>query len=173
VTFRRRTIRWTAIRSALLVVAFVGFGVIPEASAQVRTDVYVSGLTRPLGFVQDPSDATVQYVVEQGGLIRAVVGGQLQEQPFLDLSESVSSGGEAGLMGLAFPPDYGATGRFYVNFTVPEGGTVIARFRRSADSPTLADPGSRFDLLWSTGERLIREPTTSHHGGNLAFGPDG
>jgi hypothetical protein len=67
-------------------------------------------------------------------------------------------GGERGLLGLAFPPDYGASARFYVNFTNPAGDTVVARFKRSAATALLADPASRFDLRWSTGERVIRQP---------------
>jgi glucose/arabinose dehydrogenase len=143
------------------------------AAAQLRSQVVASGLVQPLAFVQDPSNPTVQYIVEQGGRILVLQAGVLQTAPFLDLSAATVAGGEGGLLGLAFPPDYGSSGRFYVNFTNVNGDTVIARFRRSAGNPLLADSSSRFDLQWPTGERFIVQPFSNHNGGNLVFGPDG
>jgi glucose/arabinose dehydrogenase len=143
------------------------------ASAQLRAEIYVSGLTHPLGLIQDPANPAVQYVPQQEGVIRVVRNGALEAAPFLDLSGSISTGGERGLLGLAFPADYGASGRFYVNFTDPAGNTVVARFRRSAGNALVADPLSRFDLKWSNGLRYIVQPFANHNGGNMVFGPDG
>lgn len=143
------------------------------ATAQMRAETLVSGLTQPVAFVQNPSDPSVQYVVQQGGVIRVVRAGALVATPFLDLTTSIRAGGERGLLGLALPRDYATSGRLYVNFTNAEGHTVVARFRRSATNPLVADASSRFDLRWSTGERIIRQPFSNHNGGNLAFGPDG
>ena len=145
-----------------------------DATAQLRSQVYVVGLATPLGFAQDPSNPSVQYVVQQAGRIRVIKDGVLQGTDFLDLSTSVSSSGERGLLGLAFPPDYAQTGRFYVNFTNLDGHTVVARFKRSAN-PFVADPGSRFDLRWggASGLPYIEQPYANHNGGTLAFGPDG
>jgi glucose/arabinose dehydrogenase len=144
-----------------------------NAAAQLRTQVYASGLTFPVAFVQDPVDRAVQYVVEQGGRIRALRNGSALGTDFLDLTRAVRSGGEQGLLGLAFAPDYTTSGRFYVNFTNTAGHTVVARFRRSAD-PFVADPSSRFDLRWGgpNAPALITQPFANHNGGNLAFGPD-
>jgi glucose/arabinose dehydrogenase len=143
------------------------------ASAQLRATTFVSGLTHAVVLVQDPADATIQYVVQQEGVIRVVRNGALQATPFLDLSAAISAGGERGLLGMAIPPDFAASGRFYVNFTNPAGDTVVARFKRSTANPLVADPASRFDLRWSTGERVIRQPFANHNGGNIVFGPDG
>jgi glucose/arabinose dehydrogenase len=143
------------------------------APQQLRTELYLTGLSAPLGFAQDPADPTVQYVVEQGGTIRVVTNGVLQSAPFLDLSGAISSGGEAGLLGLALAPDYAVSHRFYVDFTNPSGHTVVARFTRSAGSPLVADAASRFDLRWPSGDRFIVQPYPNHNGGHLAFGPDG
>jgi glucose/arabinose dehydrogenase len=147
------------------------------ASAQLRADVYVSGLSSPLAFVQDPSNRNVQYIVQQGGRIRVVNNGVLEATDFINITSSVLSGGERGLLGLAFAPDYAASGRFYVNFTrQPDGNTVIARFKRSGGNPLTADPATRFDLLWPEGNtqnRFIGQPFSNHNGGTLAFGPDG
>ena len=83
----------------------------------LRTAVYVSGLSRPVEFVQDPSDSAVQYVVEQGGRVRLVRNGVLESTDVLDMSTQISSGSERGLLGLAFAPDYASSRRFFVNFT--------------------------------------------------------
>lgn len=160
-------------RHAVLIVAAICLLRPSSALAQLRADVFVSGLTAPVAFVQDPSDPAVQYVVQQGGVIRVVRNGALLPASFLNLTTAISSGGERGLLGLAFPRDYATSGRFYVKFTNPNGDGVVARFRRSAGDPLVADLASRFDLLWSTGERVIRQPFSNHNGGNLAFGPDG
>lgn len=156
-------------------VLFIGISLAPaaDAAAQLQGQVYVSGLSFPVAFAQDPSDPSVQFVVEQAGLIRVIKSGLLQSTPFLDLTSSIASGGERGLLGMALDPAYGANGRFYVNFTNPDGDTVIARFRRSTGNPLIADPNSRFDFLWSTGERRIRQPFSNHNGGTVTFGPDG
>jgi glucose/arabinose dehydrogenase len=145
-----------------------------DAAAQLRTRVHASGFTLPIAVVQDPTDAAVQFVVEQRGRIRVVRNGAIEPADFLDLTPAVRSGGEQGLLGLAFPPDAGLTGRFYVNFTNSDGHTVVARFRRSAN-PLVANPSSRFDLRWNGagGPALIAQPFANHNGGHLAFGPDG
>ena len=164
-----------------------------QAAAQlpsIQSVPFVGGLNSPVGMVQDPSDPAVQFVVQQGGLIRVIRNGVLQGTNFLNLTSSISGGGERGLLGLAFPSDYARTGRFYVNFTRSgDGHTVVARFLRSAGNPLVADPNSRFDLLWpaqpdmatgngcdafaSAPQRAICQPFSNHNGGKIAFGPDG
>jgi len=143
------------------------------SSAQLRLQVVASGFARPVAFIQDPSNSRVQYVVEQGGRIRVMQDGVTRSVDFLDLSAAITSDGERGLLGLAFPPDYGTSGRFYVNFTNLNGDTVIARYRRSAANLLVADPGSRFDFQWPSGQRFIAQPFANHNGGNIVFGPDG
>ena len=161
-------LRHTVVASLLLLCQSV------PALAQLRRVTYVTGLTLPVAFVQDPSDSTVQYVVQQGGLVRAIRSGALQATPFLDLRSVISAEGERGLLGIAFPSNYAASGRVFVFFNDTNGDIVVARFKRSTGTALVADPASRFDLRWSTGERVIRHPTFSNHnGGNLQFGPDG
>ncbi|MEO6212867.1 MAG: PQQ-dependent sugar dehydrogenase [Vicinamibacterales bacterium] len=144
------------------------------AEAQLRTRTLVSGFVNPVAFIQDPTDRSVQFVVEQRGRVRVVRNGALEAADFLDLRTSVLAGGEQGLLGLAFPPDAGISGRVFVNFTDRSGDTVIARFRRSSN-PLVADPSSRFDLRWNgaSGAAVIAQPFANHNGGHLAFGPDG
>jgi len=158
----------------IFLVALLTITSVADAPAQMRARVVASGFAQPLDLVQDPTDANVQFVVEQAGRIRAVRNGAVQESDFIDLRAAVRSGGEQGLLGLAFPPDAATSGRFFVNFTNTDGDTVVARFRRSS-SPLIADPSTRFDLRWngSGGPAIIAQPFTNHNGGHLAFGPDG
>jgi glucose/arabinose dehydrogenase len=144
----------------------------PVAAQALRLVPYATGFETPVAIVQDPTDAQVQLVVEQGGRIRAVRSGTVLGD-FLNVTPLVLSGGERGLLGLALAPDYATSGRFYINYTrQPDGHTVISRYRRSGN-PLVADPGSRFDLLWSTGLRHIEQTFSNHNGGWLGFGPDG
>ena len=142
-----------------------------DAQAQLRGQTYVSGFQLPVAFVQDPTDASVQFVVQQGGRVRVVRNGSILATDFLNLTSSIVSGGERGLLGLAFAPNYAATGRFFVNFTNTAGHTVVARFRRSAN-PVVADAATRHDILFGQ-QRFIVQPFANHNGGHLAFGPDG
>jgi glucose/arabinose dehydrogenase len=142
------------------------------ASAQLRSEVVVSGLDLPLDAVPDPLNPGVLYVVEQRGRIRTVNQGAIGSD-FLDLSGLVSRGGEQGLLGLAFAPDYQVSRRLYVYFTNLAGETVVSRFLRSAVDPLQADPGSRFDLMWPDGRRVMEQPFSNHNGGHVVFGPDG
>jgi glucose/arabinose dehydrogenase len=98
--------------------------------------------------------------------------GVLQPTPFLDISALVQCCGERGLLGLAFSPNYGTDGRFFVNYTrLGDGRIVVARYTRSAN-PLVANPQG-VPLVWSTGENSIRHPYTNHNAGCMAFGPDG
>lgn len=107
------------------------------------------------------------FVVEQPGTIRIVrPNGTVAPKPFLDISGLVSSGGERGLLGLAFHPRYASTGRFYVDYTNRAGDTVVAEYRVSAN-PNVANAASRRRLL------RITQPYANHNGGMVAFGPDG
>ncbi len=155
----------------LLIAAFAA-----PARAQLQAQIYATGFALPVGFVQDPTDASTQLVLQQRGRIRVVRNGVVQATDFLDLSASVSAtGAERGLLGLAFAPDYATSRRFFVNFTNTNGNTVVARFKRSATNSLVADASSRFDLRWggSSGQRFITQPYSNHNGGNLVFGPDG
>ncbi len=143
------------------------------AVAQFRGQVYVSGLTHPVAFVQDPGNASIQFVVEKEGTIRVVQGGALLSAPFLDLRGAVGTSGERGLLSLAFPPGSAASGRFFVTFVNTDGHTVVSRYYRSAGDPLVADASTRVDLKWSTGERFIAHPEIYHYGGHLVFGTDG
>lgn len=149
------------------------------ASAQLRAVPFVGGLNVPVEFVQDPSNPGIQYVVEQGGLIRIIQNGVLLAMPFIDLSGLVAAGGERGLLGMALPPNYATSGRFYVYYTrngTPSdlGDIVVARYKRSTGNPLLGDPATRKDLVWGGVLPYIEHSSAgNHNGGHIAFGPDG
>jgi glucose/arabinose dehydrogenase len=146
------------------------------AAQPLRAESYVSGLSMPLGFVQDPTRANTQFVVQQAGLIRVVRSGTLLAQPFLDLSGSISCCSERGLLSLVFSPDYATSRRFFVAYTSPSGHFVVARGRRSAADSDVAET-TVFPLVWtSAGDTpyIPRNPEVgNHNGGQLAFGGDG
>lgn len=108
------------------------------------------------------------FLVEKAGRIHIVAEGRIRPTPFLDIRDRVDAeASERGLLSVAFPPDYAATGVFYVNYTARGGGdTVVARYRLSAD-PDRADPASEQVIL------RIAQPAANHNGGQLQFGPDG
>jgi glucose/arabinose dehydrogenase len=160
------TFRRTVALAALLLAFLPG-----AAAAQLRTMLVAQGLTNPVAFVADPIDPSTFYVVEQRGTIRTLRNGTLSTTLFLDLRNQLVSGGEQGLLGFAFAPDADVSGRFFVNFTNPQGDTVVARFRRNASG--VVDLSSRLDLMWPDGRRFIDQPFANHNGGHLAFGPDG
>ncbi|MCF1192616.1 PQQ-dependent sugar dehydrogenase [Mangrovimonas sp. AS39] len=108
------------------------------------------------------------FVVEQGGTIQIIQeNGIVNTTPFLDISSQISGGGERGLLGLAFHPNYTANGYFFVNYTNSSGDTVISRFTTNEANPDLADLDSENIIL------TLDQPFTNHNGGDLAFGPDG
>ena len=156
----------TALLAGLLLNASPGI-----ATAQLRTSVVATGLVNPVAFVVDPMDASTFLVVEQRGTIRGVRNGVVSSTMFLDIRGQLSAGGERGLLGIAFPPDAVQSRRFYINFTNPDGHTVVARYTRDAQGRV--ETNSRFDLVWPAGRAFIEQPFANHNGGHLAFGPDG
>jgi glucose/arabinose dehydrogenase len=133
---------------------------IPELGARL----IASGFETPLDLQSVPGDRRL-YVVEQGGRIRVVLDEEVRPTPFLDISDRIRSGGERGLLGLAFHPDFTSNGLFYVNYTNPSGDTHISEF--GATSADQADPASERLLL------VVPQPFRNHNGGALAFGNDG
>ncbi|WP_018616276.1 PQQ-dependent sugar dehydrogenase [Segetibacter koreensis] len=118
-----------------------------------------------------PNDNTDRiFVLAQKGIIHVLPNKPdvKKSTVFLDISGQVESGGEKGLLGLAFHPDYKNNGFFYVNYTKGDPlETVISRFKVSASDPNVADPKSEVILL------KYRQPYENHNGGKVAFGNDG
>ncbi|MBD0348499.1 MAG: PQQ-dependent sugar dehydrogenase [Thermoleophilia bacterium] len=106
------------------------------------------------------------WVVEQAGRIRMLVNGRPVRRPFLDIRARVLSGGEQGLLSVAFHPNYARNRRFFVNYTDTAGDTRVVEYRANR-AGTHALPRARRQLLF------VNQPYANHNGGQLVFGPDG
>ncbi len=137
-----------------------------QARAIQLVPLVTTGLHQPLYLTQAADGSGRLFILEQEGRVRIVDHGVLQAKPFLDITDRVLSGGERGVLGLAFHPGYPSNGRFWVNYTrKPDGATVVAEYRR-AESPVQALPSERVLML-------VAQPAPNHNGGMIAFGPDG
>jgi hypothetical protein len=124
-----------------------------------------SGFAAPL-YVTTPTGDSRLFVVEQGGRIKIIKNGQVLATPFLDITSRVSSGGERGLLSVAFHPLYTTNGFFYVNYTDLAGNTRVERYTVSSN-PDIANVSSAKLILGVT------QPFANHNGGLNVFGPDG
>ena len=138
-------------------------------SNSLRLQTISTNLSSPVFMTAPPNDSTRLFIVQQGGLIRVfdVVGGSLLTDPFLNVSSLLSTGGERGLLGMAFDPLYAANRQFYIFYTNTAGNIVIARYLRNITNPNLADSSSAVTLITAAHPNF-----SNHNGGMLAFGPD-
>ncbi|MEY4672907.1 MAG: hypothetical protein RL148_691 [Planctomycetota bacterium] len=156
----------TAIASLAALLA-LGTGAIGQTA--LKTQLVVSGLTSPLYLTSPRGDMNRLFIVERGGAIKIVKDGALLATPFLNLAGTIVSGGERGLLGLAFHPNYAQNGYFFVNYTRSgDGATMVVRYQVSAANPDVANAASATTMLGP-----IAQPYTNHNGGCLQFGPDG
>ena len=134
----------------------------------LKLDPFISsGLSSPVFLTQPLNDGRI-FVVEQPGRIRVIRDGVLQTTPFLDITSRVLSGGERGLLSVAFHPNYASNHFFYVYFTTQTNGDIrIERFTTTSN-PEVADPASTKLILTTA-----HSSQANHNGGLLAFGPDG
>jgi len=139
----------------------------PEGSGTVHLIAVAGSYNNPLYVTAPPGDTARLFVVEQAGTIRVVQHGQLLATPFMDITGRVGSGGERGLLSMAFHPNYGTNGFFYVNYTDLNGDTHVERFTVSAADSNSADTASHKLIIF------IKQPYPNHNGGLVMFGPDG
>lgn len=135
----------------------------------VSLESVADGFSQPVFVDEPPDDSGRLFVVEQAGVIRIISQGNVLSPPFLDISSRVTSGGERGLLGLAFHPNYIQNGRFFVNYTRTEAGqlqTVVAEYQVSSSDPNRASLNEEILLT-------IDQPFSNHNGGMIAFGQDG
>ena len=137
----------------------------PGAAATRLRLARIGSFNQPVYVTAPRADRSRLMVVEQPGVIRVVRGGRTLSRPFLDIHARVTAGGERGLLGLAFAPDYAVSGRFYVYYTDRQGRQVVAEYRRGA-SADVADAGSARIVL------RMQDAESNHNGGSLNFGPD-
>jgi glucose/arabinose dehydrogenase len=153
--------------SILLATAFAATVWIPSAVAQLQTQIVATGLSKPL-FATSPSGDSRLFIVEQGGLIKILENGTVRSTPFLDLSGSVDTDGERGLLGMAFDPNFATNRRFYVDYIDKTTlNTVVATYQASAAQPNIADAASRQTVI------TIAQPAglNNHKAGWIGFRP--
>ena len=155
------------VRGGVIVCALI-FATLSIASAQpeIGFELVASGVPNVTSITHAGDGSGRLFLTTQPGQILIFDGSQVLPQPFLDISSVVLNGGERGLLGLAFHPNYAANGFFYVDYTDASGDTVVARYSVSGN-PNAADPGSAAVIL------NVAQPFPNHNGGQLQFGPDG
>jgi glucose/arabinose dehydrogenase len=144
---------------------------LPELQ-QVRFESLTGDVRQPTAITTPPGDDRL-FIVERFGVILMMdANRELQDTPFLDLTDRVLAGGiEQGLLGLAFHPDYANNGRFYVYYTDQGGRRQVSEFQVSVSDPNIASPDTERVLI-----ELEQPPDATdirHYGGQLAFGPEG
>jgi glucose/arabinose dehydrogenase len=132
----------------------------------VGLETVVGGLAEPLAVTSAGDGSGRIFVAQQGGQVRIVRDGALIAAPFLDIADRVTSGGERGLLGLAFHPDFPNDPRLFVNYTDANGDTQVSSFTVDPNRRDAADPASELKLLH------IAQPYANHNGGAVVFGPD-
>ncbi|HET9950654.1 MAG TPA: PQQ-dependent sugar dehydrogenase [Candidatus Eisenbacteria bacterium] len=138
---------------------------LPSANSNYEAVRLFTGLSSPVDLQAPPGDTSRVFIVEKGGRIRIAKQGVLLARPFLDISSLVSTGGEQGLLGLAFHPSYATNGRFFVDYTNLAGDTRVAAYTVSSDPDSAVPTGATI--------LAVDQPFSNHNGGQIAFGPDG
>lgn len=143
----------------------------PATTGNLLLEPVATGLANPLYLTAPPGDVQRLFIAEQPGRIRIVQNGTLLLAPFLDITDRVASGGEEGLLSVAFHPNYSTNHYFYVDYTHTNAAgdtlyTLIERYTTSADS-NVADSTTHKLIL-----RIV-QPYSNHNGGLVMFGPDG
>jgi glucose/arabinose dehydrogenase len=134
----------------------------------IQLELVIGGLSSPLYVTHSRDGSGRLFIVEQGGVVKVLDPGASEPSVFLNITSRVLSGGEQGLLGLAFHPGFAANRRLFVNYTrQPDGATVVSEFLRSATNPNQANASSERILL------TIPQPFANHNGGMIEFGPDG
>ena len=137
------------------------------STGSIALEPVLSGLSSPVYLTSAHDSSNRLFIVEQGGRIKVLPDGANSPVVFLDIAARVISGGERGLLGLAFHPHFRSNRRFFVNYTrTPDGATVIAEYHASSTAPNIADTAETVLLV-------IPQPFANHNGGMIEFGPDG
>src|SRR5438105_4204631 len=150
----------------LFVSVFLNAAVMHASEGAIRLESVLQELSSPV-YVTNAHDGTQRlFIVEQAGRIKVLASGATTPSVFLDITSKVLFGGERGLLGLAFHPQFATNSRFFVNYTrQADGATVIAEYHASSDPAVTA--ASEIILL------VIAQPYANHNGGMVEFSSDG
>ncbi|WP_295223040.1 PQQ-dependent sugar dehydrogenase [uncultured Chryseobacterium sp.] len=132
----------------------------------ITLEEFVTGLTAPVEMVN--ANDSRMFVVQQNGIIKILqANGTVNSTNFLNISSKITYGGERGLLGLAFHPQYPTNGYFFVYYNDTSGNITVARYTRSSTNPDVADPSTEKIIL------NVPKPFDNHNGGSIHFAPDG
>src|SRR6266480_2785714 len=157
-----------AMIQVLTALLFVFGGGAFAAPPAVTLRPVASGLTMPVEIAHAGDGSGRLFVVEQARAVKIIKDGAVLATAFLDITAQVLSGGERGLLGLAFHPQFRTNGKFYVYYTRQTDGTIVlSEYLRSAASADVADPTTERQLF------TVTHPLSNRNGGHIVFGPDG
>lgn len=122
----------------------------PLRAQTISLQPVVAGLKTPIGVYNAKDGSGRLFILEQGGAIRIWNGTQLLPTPFLDIDPLTNGGGEQGLLGIAFHPNYKSNGLFFISYTDMSGNTAIARYSVSTANPNVANVSSGTTILTAT-----------------------
>jgi glucose/arabinose dehydrogenase len=160
----KRSRRWLIFFAALVFVSSAAVAQTPQFRLQQN---YITGLSSPVLLTNAKDGSRRLFILERGGVIKVVPPGSTTPTIFMNITARVLSGGERGLLGLTFHPQFETNGYFFVNYTrQQDGATIVSRFR-AINNNSAGDPNSERILL------TISQPFTNHNGGMIEFGPDG
>ncbi|WP_294286014.1 PQQ-dependent sugar dehydrogenase [uncultured Chryseobacterium sp.] len=132
----------------------------------ITLEEFATGLTAPVEITH--ANDSRMFVVQQNGIIKILqANGTANSTNFLNISSKITYGGERGLLGLAFHPQYPTNGYFFVYYNDTNGNITVARYTRSATNPDVADPSTEKIIL------NVPKPFDNHNGGSIHFAPDG
>ncbi len=153
------------MKNVILLVSFLFISIISLAQ-EVDIEFFANGFNSPVD-IQNADDGRL-FIVEQSGRIKILnADGTTNAIPFLNISSIISTGGERGLLGLAFHPEYAENGYFFVYYTNNSGDTEVARYSVDGSNSNIADPDSSFLII------EISQPYSNHNGGCIQFGANG
>jgi glucose/arabinose dehydrogenase len=132
----------------------------------ITLEEFATGLTAPVEITH--ANDSRMFVVQQNGIIKILqANGTVNSTNFLNISSKITYGGERGLLGLAFHPQYPTNGYFFVYYNDTNGNITVARYTRSTTNPDVADPSTEKIIL------NVPKPFDNHNGGSIHFAPDG
>jgi len=153
----------TAFVTALM--AILALVPAPTNPGEYELERMPGSYSAPLHVTSPPGDERL-FVVERGGRVEIIDDGVALSTPFINISSMITSGGERGLLGMTFHPDYSSNGRFFLAYTDLGGDLIVGEFRSTPGLNT-ANPAQHAKVI------EIAQPFFNHNGGHVIFGPDG